>query len=224
MNELKAKPQENDLSHTTHSEDIEKDRIILGLLESVERDETQTQRKLAAELGIALGLVNIYLKRCVKKGLVKISEAPARRYAYYLTPKGLSEKSRLTISYLSYSFGFFRRARADCALVFANQQTNGWKRFVLAGASDLAEIAAICALERGLEIVAVVDANATADFSVGRPVVPSFDAVDGNFDCIIVTDLKTPRATFDAAVRLLGPDRVLIPNLLGVREPAKAAS
>src|SRR5271157_2281578 len=89
-------------------------RIVLGLLESVERDGAQSQRKLASDLGIALGLVNAYLKRCVKKGLVKIGQAPARRYAYYLTPHGFAEKSRLTVEYLSSSFGFFRQAKADC--------------------------------------------------------------------------------------------------------------
>jgi DNA-binding MarR family transcriptional regulator len=72
----------------------------LELLQSVERDGGQSQRRLAAELGIALGLVNAYLKRCIKKGLVKVSAAPARRYAYYLTPHGFAEKSRLTVEYL----------------------------------------------------------------------------------------------------------------------------
>src|SRR5216110_111601 len=87
------------------------DRILLGLLESVERDGGQSQRRIASDLGVALGLVNAYLKRCVKKGLVKIGQAPARRYAYYLTPHGFAEKSRLTVEYLSSSFSFFRRAR-----------------------------------------------------------------------------------------------------------------
>src|SRR5271157_1367844 len=89
-------------------------RIVLGLLESVERDGAQSQRKLASDLGIALGLANAYLKRCVHKGLVKVGQAPARRYAYYLTPQGFAEKSRLTATYLSHSFSFFREARAQC--------------------------------------------------------------------------------------------------------------
>ena len=102
-----------------NNEKEENARIMLGLLESVERNGGQSQRRLASELGIAFGLVNAYLKRCVKKGLVKISEAPARRYAYYLTPQGFAEKSRLTVDYLAYSFAFFRQARADCANVLA---------------------------------------------------------------------------------------------------------
>src|ERR1043165_6487926 len=103
-------------------------RIMLNLLESVERDGGQTQRRLASELGVALGLVNAYLKRCVKKGLLKVGEAPARRYAYYLTPQGFAEKSRLTVEYLSASFSFFRRAREDCALVLAAARAQGWSR------------------------------------------------------------------------------------------------
>ena len=92
----------------------EDERVVLGLLESVEQDGGKSQRRLAAELGIALGLVNAYLNRCIQKGLVKVSQAPARRYAYYLTPQGFVEKSRLSLEYLTYSFRFFRQARLDC--------------------------------------------------------------------------------------------------------------
>src|SRR5215470_10817985 len=96
------------------SESSEDDRIVLSLLNSVD-DGAQSQRRIAEDLGIALGLVNAYLKRCIKKGLVKVRQAPARRYAYYLNPRGFTEKSRLTVE--SESFGFFRRVKADCAAV-----------------------------------------------------------------------------------------------------------
>src|SRR5271157_1822025 len=155
------------MSSTAQDEDNQ--RIMLGLLQSVERDGGQSQRRLAAELGIALGLVNAYLKRCIKKGLVKVSEAPARRYAYYLTPHGFAEKSRLTVEYLSSSFSFFRPARGDCASVLKAAHARGWNRIVLAGVSDLAEIATICALEQGIAIVAVVDGKAAVDRFVGTP-------------------------------------------------------
>src|SRR5690348_6945622 len=95
--------------------DAEASRIMLGLLDAVEHDRAHSQRHLASGLGIALGLVNAYLKRCIKKGLVKVRQAPARRYAYYLTPQGFAERSRLTVEYLSLSFGFFRQAKADCS-------------------------------------------------------------------------------------------------------------
>ena len=85
------------MDQAKQSESVEDARIVLGLLESVERDGAQSQRRIAADLGIALGLVNAYVKRCVRKGLLKVSEAPARRYVYYLTPQGFAEKSKLTV-------------------------------------------------------------------------------------------------------------------------------
>src|SRR5579871_3904371 len=180
------------------SEGGEDKRIVLGLLNSVE-DGATSQRRIASELGIALGLVNAYLKRCVKKGLVKVAEAPPRRYAYYLTPQGFAEKSRLTIEYLSYSFSFFRQARADCAKTLASAVEKGWSRIALAGISDLAEIAAICAVESRITIVAVVDASSSAASFMGAPVVRAFDAIAGGVDAVVVTDLRTARETFDAA-------------------------
>jgi len=191
-------------------------RTMLGLLESVERNGYQSQRHLAAELGIALGLVNAYLKRCVKKGLLKVKQAPARGYAYYITPRGLSEKTRLTFEYLSYSFSFFRAAKTDCAALLAEARARGVKRVALAGVSDLAEIAIICAVESGVEIVAVVDASASLSRFVGYPVARSFDAVSGRIDAVIVTELKTARETYDDAVAHFGRERVLVPSLLSI--------
>lgn len=192
-------------------------RIVLGLLESVERDGGQSQRKLASDLGIALGLVNAYLKRCVKKGLVKIGQAPPRRYAYYLTPHGFAEKSRLTVEYLSRSFSFFRRAREDCSAVLRSAHVRGWTRVALAGVSDLAEIATICALEQGITIVAVVDAKSANDRFVGTPVVKSIAAVPGGFDAVLVTDLQATRESVQALAAELDAGRVLVPALLGIR-------
>ncbi len=131
-------------------DNVEASRIMLGLLDAVEHDRAQSQRHLASELGIALGLVNAYLKRCVKKGLVKIGQAPARRYAYYLTPQGFAEKSRLTVEYMSYSFSFFRQAKTDCTAILQAAKARGVGKVLLVGRSDLAEIATLCAMDQGV--------------------------------------------------------------------------
>src|SRR5258706_13035989 len=104
---------EPEMVEASKAGDVEQTRIVLGLLESVERGGEQSQRRLASELGVALGLVNAYLKRCINKGLVKGSEAPARRYAYYLTPPGLTEKSRPTGEKSPASLSPFRQTKRD---------------------------------------------------------------------------------------------------------------
>jgi DNA-binding MarR family transcriptional regulator len=208
------------MSSATQKDDADNARLMLSLLASVERDGGQSQRRLASDLGIALGLVNAYLKRCVKKGLVKVRQAPARRYAYYLTPQGFAEKSRLTVEYLSDSFSFFRQARTDCAEVFATAHARGFGRVVIAGKSDLAEIARICAFDAGVEIVAIVDPQATAATFMGLAVVPDFNGAEP-FDAIVVADLRAARTTFEDAIARVGADRVLVPKLLGLNPPVR---
>jgi DNA-binding MarR family transcriptional regulator len=202
----------------------ENERIVLGLLNSVEHDGDRSQRHIAAELGIALGLVNAYLKRCVKKGLVKVHDAPARRYAYYLTPQGFAEKSRLTVQYLSNSFSFFRLAKNDCARVFEAAKASGFDRLVLAGKSDLAEIAILCAVEAAVKIVAVVDRRSDDGRFVGVDVFKSYAEVREKFDAVVVTDVTRAKLSFDTAVEACGAERVLAPALLGLRPSNKAES
>jgi DNA-binding MarR family transcriptional regulator len=198
--------------------EAEKTRIMLGLLESVERGGAKSQRRLASELGVALGLVNAYLKRCINKGLVKVSEAPARRYAYYLTPYGFAEKSRLTVEYLSYSFSLFRRAKNDYTATLNAAREHGFVRIAILGVSDLAEIAAICALDSGVAIVAAVDGQSELARFAGVPVVKSLDEIADSIDAVLVTDIKATRETA-AAVERLGRERVLAPELFGMRQP-----
>jgi DNA-binding MarR family transcriptional regulator len=200
-----------DAAETNKTEDA---RILLDLLSSVERDGGQSQRHLASELGVALGLVNAYLRRCVKKGLVKVNATPARRYIYYLTPQGFAEKSRLTVEYLSVSFGFFRQAKAECGAVFGTAAERGFLRVALAGISDLAEIAMICALDTGVKVTAVVDAKSTLSHFVGVPVASSFEAIAGTCDAVLITDLQRAAELIEQASAVLGPDRVLTPKLL----------
>jgi DNA-binding MarR family transcriptional regulator len=208
--------------------DAEKERdpaVMLGLLSAVERDSTVTQRHLARELGIALGLANAYLRRCAKKGLIKMRQAPLNRYAYYLTPRGFAEKGRLTAEYLTLSLDFFRRARRDCAALLAACDARGWRRVALAGAGELAEIAVLGATETKIEIVAVIDA-AGGRSCAGRPVVRGLAAAlamtgDGSLDAIIATDTRAPQLSFEAILAEasrhgMAAERILAPELLRI--------
>ena len=143
-------------------------RITLGLLNVVHDNSAASQRSMAGDLGIALGLANAYLKRCVKKGLIKVSQVPANRYAYYLTPKGFTEKSRLTAEFLSQSFRLFRLARTESADLFGQCQSRGWNRVALCGLGDLTEIMTLSARDFDIELVTVVGGDAETK-GIGPP-------------------------------------------------------
>src|SRR5215475_7501342 len=127
------------------------------LLGNVAGQEASNQRALARQIGISVGLVNALVRRAVHRGLIKIKEAPARRYAYYLTPKGFAEKSRLVAEYLDYSLSFFRTARQEYSDVFARCAAAGTKRVVLCGGGELAEIATLAAGGIDVALVGVFD-------------------------------------------------------------------
>lgn len=134
-----------------------KDIRTLKILEEVEREKSQSQRDLARELNISLGLVNSFIKRLAKKGFLKISTIPKNRIRYILTPKGAAEKSRLTYLYIQHSYKFYKEARQKLRDLYTDFEKIGIRRIVFYGASDLAEIAFVSLQETSLDLVAVVD-------------------------------------------------------------------
>lgn len=195
--------------------------IVLGMLSAIEQNQHVTQRSLSGELGIALGLANSYLKRLVRKGFVKVQQAPINRYAYYLTPRGFIEKARLTTEYLSVSLTFFRQARRECSELLALCDRRGWRRVVLAGAGELAEIATLCGTE-AVEVVAVIDPGRAGDRCGGLNVVADLAAA-GPVDAVLVTELNHPQAIFDTLTSQFASERVLAPALLRIVERSEAA-
>jgi DNA-binding MarR family transcriptional regulator len=190
-------------------------KMTLEILKLVQNEDSMTQRSAAKELDIALGLVNFYLKKCIKKGWVKVVQVPANRYLYYLTPGGLAEKGELTKEYLSQSFNFFRHARTECAEALQQCTDNKWKRIVLFGTGDLVDIVRLYEGKYPLKIVAVVDPTGAAIPDSDYHVVNLLDDVR-RFDAVILTDLVTPQKYFEELLEIMPAEKILIPPLLDV--------
>ena len=80
------------------------DQDYLNLLRKIKKNPESSQRELAEELGFSLGKLNYCLKALKSKGLIKIDnfrKNPNKiNYIYALTPKGISEKTKLTINFM----------------------------------------------------------------------------------------------------------------------------
>ena len=205
--------------NSNKTNEVDANTITLGVLTAIEEDDRATQRAISEGLGIALGLTNAYLRRCVKKGFVKVRQIPANRYAYYLTPQGFAEKSRLTAEYLSISFNFFRSSREQCAGLFDVCDKNRWTRVALAGCGDLAEIATLCQREgSGVEIIGIINTseggNAPQRFA-GLPVVDRLTDL-AKVHAVIVTDIVNAQKVYDRLSKAIPPERVLTAPLLKV--------
>lgn len=200
---VKGALQEREESHT------------LAILEAIEREKGVTQRRLAKRLGVALGLTNAYLKRCARKGLIKVTQAPANRYVYYLTPRGFAEKSRLTAKYLSYSLSFYREASASCACLYDYCQRNGWKTVVLFGVSELAEIAALQAIEHEIEVLGSYDRNSGRTKFLNKPVWKKLSEAPAG-DAYLVTALHDPQQRLNELLEVVEREKILVPDVLGL--------
>ena len=76
----------------------------LNLLRKINNSPKVSQRDLAKELGFSIGKLNYCLKSLVDKGFVKIESFKKNpnklNYLYVITPKGISEKTKLTINFM----------------------------------------------------------------------------------------------------------------------------
>lgn len=174
-------------------------KLMVDLLSEIERNPSFTQRGLASELGIALGLMNQYLKHCVTKGWVRAAQVSPRRIAYFLTPTGFSEKSTMVAGYLARSMTFFRDARSQCKEIFELCALQNWKNIALLGDGDLADIARL--VLQGTDFVVKI---------------VSIDEDFKQYEAILVTDAINPQKTYDAVKNKIDSNRLLTIELLHI--------
>lgn len=187
----------------------------LDFLTAVERGEVVTQMSLSKRIGVAVGLINALLKRSMNKGYVKARQAPYKRYAYYLTPKGFAEKSRLVAEYLESSLGFFRKARQQYTEIFQHADRQGLKRVALVGSGELLEIALITALAEDVALVGIVDSGSNRDQRFGVRVVQTLAEV-APVDGVVIAEAREPQAVYEVLTRSLSEERIFAPALLRI--------
>ena len=158
----------------------------LQILDELSKNDSLTQRDLSSSLGIALGLVNSYIKNLIKKGYITVKAIPSKRYAYYLTPKGFAEKTRLTYDLLHDYTRVYREARKSFKQLFHDLQTAGKKKVVFAGADETAEIAYLTLQETRLVLLDVIDDDAAGKYFFGRPIKKLEAVRNMQYDIILV--------------------------------------
>lgn len=173
-------------------------QVVLHLLSALDKNPETSQRKLASDLGIALGLINTYLKKCVIKGWVRASQVSTKRLGYFLTPEGFAEKSHMVKDYLSRSLGFFRDARIQCESILNHCKANGMHKIALVGEGDLSEIACLVANIYSFEIV--------------HTLTPHLMDVDA----AIITDVMNPQKVYEEVVNHFDQSKVFTPDVLHI--------
>ena len=188
----------------------------LEILTAIGEGRPLSQRVLAERLGIALGLVNLYVRRLSRKGYVKVTEFPSKpsarkRLRYLLTTKGLVEKSRLTYEHMAYALRLYQRARQTLRESLSPLPGNGATRVALCGVGEAAELAYLTLRELGLEPIGVFDREVGAKF-LGFTVRPLTELAAAAVDVVVLATFAQPEPQV-AALAALGVSRERIVTL-----------
>jgi len=125
----------------------------LRILEQIERNPDITQADLATRLDVAVGSVNWYLKRLINKGYIKVRQMQRRRLRYLITPQGVTEKARLTASFMQFSMRLYRETREAAKRHLIEIRRAGYSHVHIADDNDLAEVCYLTCLEQGIQVV-----------------------------------------------------------------------
>ena len=165
-----------------------KRNLDLQILEEIEKNGNLTQRDVAKKLQIALGLSNAYIRRLIGKGYVMVKTMPRKRLFYNLTPKGIIEKSRLTLLYMSDSLEYYRDIKKKILSTLLSLKASGIETLAILGTGEIAEIVLLMAYHLEMKIDAVIELRPKSATFFGIPVFGMEKLKSINFDAIIVAE------------------------------------
>ncbi len=126
----------------------------LNFLSFLEEGKETTQKNISTNISVSIGFINALVKKFLKKGIIKIKQAPYKRFVYYLTPQGFSEKARLVNEYFNDSLLFFKSLRIEFNKLFINDRSTG---YYLYGTGEVCDIAILSAQENKKKVISIID-------------------------------------------------------------------
>mgnify|MGYP001283295841 FL=1 len=166
------------------NKDIE---MQIKLFEQISKTANHSQRSLSKNMNVALGLANSTLKKFLKKGLLKLSQAPLRRYSYYITPKGFVEKTKLVSDFIVSSLGFYKEAKSEYEKLLLSSNK---KKIIFVGVSDLTDIAVLVSKIHNIKISFIYDINFAPKSYCGIKIKKNLGDIKKNKYVFILTASK----------------------------------
>ena len=190
----------------------------LRVLELVEERDRITQRGVATELEIALGMANALIKRLVHKGYIKVKDAPSRRYKYYVTPEGFIEKGRLVSKYIANSVKFFGEVRRDYEMIASEVSARQSTGVCCVGTGEVMEIAQMVFAAHNIAVVCVLDVLAYE----GEQHFQSFrdipNEIASQIACLVITETRRPYKVFEILTSTEGDKEILAPAFMKINK------
>lgn len=156
------------------------------ILKQVDSSPLLNNRKAASRLGVSVKLAHDILSRMVSKGLLHIKKENSRRWDYFLTPSGIAEKAKLTMSFVNFSMQFYKEARKRSAQVCRNLSESGVNTVSLLGSNEMSEIVYLGIQEWKLNLKEIFALPGENQEFMGLNVKPLEDLKETTSEAIIV--------------------------------------
>jgi DNA-binding PadR family transcriptional regulator len=187
----------------------------LRLLEELEKNPISSQRELSHKFNIALGVTNACLKRMARKGWIRIRDLNPRKIGYYLTPKGVLEKTRLTFNLVSFRVQHYAELKKIIGNRLLEMQNEGLKRLVFYGISDEMEVAYITLQGVNLHLVGIVedDEKMIPQIILGFEIEPVSRVPELKPDAILITSLTENGQKRERLKKIYGSNSICIKDI-----------
>lgn len=120
---------------------MKKEHNDFEILKTVEADSSISQRKLSSQMALNVASVNFALQRLVKKGCITMVGENPRRMKYFITPKGLKEKTQLAYKFFGRNINYYNEVRSDIEARIIKATNDTDTGIAIYGVCELAEIA-----------------------------------------------------------------------------------
>jgi FlaA1/EpsC-like NDP-sugar epimerase len=147
-----------------------------------------------------------------RRGLIRLKGFPPRRIAYYLTPKGFAEKSKLMLHFFSYNIQHYAEMKKLISKKLLEMHQSGIKRVAFFGVSDEMEIAYITLQGSEMKLVGIIDENETEKGTklFGHKVMGLKEVKSLKVDAILVTSMKEQTVSVKALMKQTGLDSIKV--------------
>lgn len=110
------------------------------LLDAIEKNPKVTQRELSELLGGAVSMINQYIDKYEKEGLLTKVYTSTKIVEYRITEKGIDRRKLLNIHYLKAAQAIHKDAREEIVNFLKKISENGFKKIILYGAGVVTDI------------------------------------------------------------------------------------
>lgn len=166
-----------------------KDSRILSVLFSILDEPHTSQHKIAAETNLSSSMVNNYIKRLKREGLIRVLGNTNRNQQYHVTESGRVMLRKSLLDYSAEIVRLYGHAKIEIAKILTSFYGEGIRTVVLFGVAETAEIVYAAAKRTALVIIGVVDSDIRKQGNIfnGLEIRPPEDINEIRPDAVVIT-------------------------------------